>query len=60
MPNNATYILDKNWKEISKLTKTEVLNNKLNIDRIYHYLNWKEKMNKYMKVDEKYGKNKEQ
>lgn len=59
MPNNATYILDKNWEEISKLTKTEVLNNKLHIDRIYHYLNWEEKINKYMKGDEKYGKNKE-
>lgn len=56
MPNNATYILDKAWEEISKLTKTEVLNNKLHIDRIYHYSNWEEKMNKYMKGDEKYGK----
>lgn len=57
MPNNATYILDKNWEEVSKLTKTEVLNNELHIDRIYHYLNWEEKINKYLKVDEKNGKN---
>ena len=59
MPNNATYILNKAWEEISKLTKTEVLNNKLHIDRIYHYSNWEEKINKYIKGDEKYGKNKE-
>ncbi|MBQ3408514.1 MAG: hypothetical protein IJH12_04845 [Clostridia bacterium] len=59
MPNNATYILDKDWEEISKLTKTEVLNNKLHIERIYHYSNWEEKMNKYMKGGEQHGKNKE-
>lgn len=59
MPNNATYILDKNWEEISKLTKTEVLNKKLHIDRIYHYSNWEEKMKKYMKGDENYGENQE-
>ena len=60
MPNNATYILDKDWEEVSKLTKAQVLNNKLHIDRIYHYSSWEEKMNKYMKGDEKYGKDKEQ
>ena len=58
MPNNATYILEKDWEEISQLTKTEVLSNKLHVDRIYHYLNWKEKIQKYLKRDEDDGKNK--
>lgn len=58
MPNNATYILEKDWEEISQLTKTEVLSNKLHVDRIYHYLNWKEKIQKYLKRDEDDGKKK--
>jgi len=47
MPNNATYILGKNWEDISKLTKTEVLNKNLHIARIYHYLDWEQKIKKY-------------
>ncbi len=58
MPNNATYILEKNWEDVSKLSKSEVLNYKLHIDRIYHYMNWEEKINKYIKGDENNGKNK--
>lgn len=48
MPNNATYILQKNWQDVSKLTKTEVLSKKIYIDRIYHYSTWENKIKKYL------------
>lgn len=34
--DNATYIFDKNWKELSSLTKKEILTNNLHKDRIIH------------------------
>lgn len=34
--NNATYIFDKNWKELSALTKKEILTNDLQKDRVIH------------------------
>lgn len=37
---NATYILEKDWESVSKLTKAEVLNSKLHKDRIIHHSNW--------------------
>ncbi len=46
MPNNATYVLDKNWQEISKMTKTEIINNKSYIERIYHYSDWEQRIEK--------------
>lgn len=46
MPNNATYILGEDWESISKLSKTEVLNQKLYKKRIYHYSDWEEKISK--------------
>lgn len=39
---NATYILDNDWKEISKLTKAQILNNRLQKGRIIHTKGWKE------------------
>lgn len=38
--NNATYILENNWEEISKLTKGEILNNKYHKDRVIHSKQW--------------------
>lgn len=58
MPNNATYILDKEWEDISKLSKREVLDKNLHIDRIYHYENWEERIDKYVKGGEKNGEDK--
>lgn len=34
--NNATYIFDENWEKYVKLTKQEVINNDLCIQRLYH------------------------
>lgn len=48
MPNNATYILDLEWESLSKLTKSQVLNNELHIDRIYHYSSWDERISEYI------------
>lgn len=39
--NNATYLFDDNWEEYVKLTKQEVINNNLCIQRLYHNENWK-------------------
>lgn len=38
--NNATYILDKNWQELSGMTKAELLNNNLHKARVIHTKNW--------------------
>ena len=42
-PNNATYVFDKKWEELSKLTKAEILNNQFHKCRIIHSSSWKEK-----------------
>lgn len=38
--NNATYVLDRNWEELSTMTKAELLNENLHKDRIIHRENW--------------------
>lgn len=38
--NNATYVLDKDWEELSTMTKAELLNENLHKDRIIHRDNW--------------------
>ncbi|MCB2425449.1 hypothetical protein [Methylophaga pinxianii] len=38
--NNATYILDKNWQELSGMTKAELLNANLHKARVIHTKNW--------------------
>ncbi len=43
---NATYILGDEWKKLSKMTKAEILNEKLHRDRIIHLCNWFEKIRK--------------
>lgn len=37
---NATYVLDKDWEAVSKLTKADILNQSLHKDRIIHHSNW--------------------
>lgn len=39
-PNNATYVFCKNWQELSKLTKAEILKENLQYVRIIHRDNW--------------------
>lgn len=40
--NNATYVLKRDWEYISKLSKAEVLNNKLHFARVIHNNKWYE------------------
>jgi len=37
---NATYVFDKNWQELSQLTKAEILQSRLQKDRIVHLVSW--------------------
>lgn len=38
--NNATYVLDRDWEELSTMTKAELLNNNLHKERLIHRENW--------------------
>ncbi len=37
---NATYLLYENWRDLSKLSRTELLNGRENYDRLIHDKNW--------------------
>ena len=41
---NATYIFDERWEELSKLTKAEILSEDLQTDRIIHRSKWDDRM----------------
>ena len=46
---NAIYIIDGNWQELSKLSKTELLTTKsVNVKRIIHKGNWFKRLKKYL------------
>lgn len=45
---NATYVFDKNWEELSKMTKAEILNGNLQKDRIIHREAWTEAIDKLL------------
>lgn len=47
-PNNATYVFDNNWEELSKLTKGQILNEELHKARIIHKKSWLEKFQEIM------------
>jgi hypothetical protein len=44
--NNATYVLNENWENISKLTKAEILKSNLHERRIIHTKNWNREIEK--------------
>lgn len=46
---NATYVFGEKWEELSKRTKAEILNEKLQKDRIIHSEGWKDKITNLMK-----------
>jgi hypothetical protein len=46
---NATYVFDKNWEELSKLSKAEILSEQLQKDRLVHRKNWKNHIYKLLK-----------
>ncbi|NMC64289.1 MAG: hypothetical protein GYA55_14085 [SAR324 cluster bacterium] len=41
---NATYVFENDWETLSKLTKAEILNEKLQKDRIIHIKGWEQKV----------------
>ncbi|MFC5409126.1 hypothetical protein ACFPMF_07405 [Larkinella bovis] len=43
---NATYILGENWANISQMTKAEILNGELHLDRLVHREGWTEALRK--------------
>lgn len=47
--NNATYVLNSNWEEVSKLSKAEILQNELHERRIIHAPGWYEEIDKLLK-----------
>jgi hypothetical protein len=46
---NATYILYDDWEEISKLSRTEILNSDNNFDRIIHDSGWEKTLKETLK-----------
>lgn len=45
----AMYVFKDDWINVSKLTKSEIIQNKLTEERIVHNKNWKTKLNKFLK-----------
>lgn len=48
-PDNATYVFRGNWKEASRLTKSEILSSELEEARIIHNQNWNSSINKLIR-----------
>lgn len=46
---NATYIFEEEWEDLSKLTKAEILQGKLQKDRIIHREKWERHINNLLK-----------
>lgn len=46
--NNATYVLDSDWVELSCMTKAELLNNGLHRERIIHRESWFSEMSRVL------------
>lgn len=46
---NATYVFEENWEGLSKLTKAEILQEKLQKDRIIHRQHWKSNIIRLLK-----------
>ena len=44
---NATYVFDKDWETLAKLTKAEILNQSLQKDRIIHLSGWPLRLAKF-------------
>lgn len=45
---NATYVFGEKWEDLSKKTKAEILNQKLQTDRIIHREGWDDKIDKLL------------
>lgn len=51
VPNNATYILQNDWKTISQLSKAEILSQELHKARIIHSASWQKNFDELMEVE---------
>lgn len=47
--NNATYVLEWEWEELSQLSKAELLNNRLHKERLIHRTTWFSEINRILK-----------
>ena len=45
---NATYVFDKEWEQLSKKTKAEILGEKLQRDRIVHRKGWESRIDRLL------------
>lgn len=48
---NATYVFGDQWENLSKLTKMQVLDNNLHLDRIIHRDGWDRRIRNLLRVD---------
>jgi hypothetical protein len=48
--NNATYVFGDNWKELSSLSKEEIINGKHEHSRVIHDKNWIGKIRKFLRA----------
>lgn len=46
--NNATYVLDRDWEDLSSMTKADLLNHDLHRERIIHRENWFSEMHRVL------------
>lgn len=44
MLDNATYVFDRNWQQVSQMTKAQILQDNLHLDRIIHSANWDDRI----------------
>ena len=47
-PQNATYIFEDNWANITKLSKAQILEETLQKDRLIHHANWKQNIKTHL------------
>lgn len=48
MYGQATYVFEGNWRAISKLTKKQIITNKIAKERIVHNKDWKRKISRIL------------
>ena len=44
MLDNATYVFDRDWQQVSQMTKAQILQSNLHRDRIIHAANWNDRI----------------
>jgi hypothetical protein len=49
MYGQATYVFDRDWKEVSKLTKKQIIDGGLAKARLIHNKSWKNEIDKLLK-----------